>query len=82
MKKTTIIISAFLFILAASNIAIANDTVNIKTAWPEAVIFSKQQMTRLDEKDPSYEHKLKGIQRNSFGVFYKWEKFIKSQLEV
>ena len=29
MKKTTIIISTFLFILAASNIAAANDSVNI-----------------------------------------------------
>ena len=82
MKNTIIIISTVLFVLAASNIAMANGSVNIKTTWPEAVTFSKQQMTRLDEKDPSYEHKLKGIQRNSFGVFYKWEELIKSRLEV
>lgn len=75
--------TALMFILFADKSAAAKETnAAAMILWPEAVTFSKQQMTRLDRTDPSYEHKLKGIQGNPFGPFQSWEKSIKNRLGV
>ena len=46
------------------------------TAWPEAVTFTKQQMTQLETRDPSYENRLKGLMASKTSPFSKWEKRI------
>ena len=46
------------------------------TAWPEAITFTKQQMSQLETRDPSYENRLKGLMASKISPFTKWEKRI------
>ena len=46
------------------------------TAWPEAITFTKQQMSQLETRDPSYENRLKGLMASKISPFSKWEKRI------
>ena len=80
MKSITIIATAVIF-LCMSHTTLANNKLEIKTAWPEAVTFSKIQMTRLDVVDPSYEIRLKNIRAVSpKGPFSRWKSLINQSL--
>ena len=79
--KSTIIIATALFFLCIANSVTANDDLEFRTVWPEAVTFSKFQMTRLDQVDPSYENRLKNIRStNSSQLFGKWKSLIDAAL--
>lgn len=80
--KNTIIIAVTIFLLCGSHTTLANVDSEIRTVWPEAVTFSKPQMTRLDVVDPSYENRLKNIRRttNADSPFRSWESVINRNL--
>ena len=80
MKGTIIIITIFLA-LCMSQISMADPAPNARTVWPDAVTFSKLQMTRLDVKDPSYKNRLKNIRSTgSRSIFHNWESLIDRSL--
>ena len=80
--KSTIIVTVAILFLCGSQITMANTGLEIRTVWPEAVTFSKLQMTRLDIIDPSYEARRNNIRRstNTGGPFNRWETLINQSL--
>jgi LPS O-antigen subunit length determinant protein (WzzB/FepE family) len=83
MKNTIIIISIIAATMLCTTSAIAKNTParEISTAWPEAVTFSKLEMTRLDVMDPSYQNRIKNIRTmTNSGPFTRWENLIDNQL--
>ena len=72
MKKLLTSIIACIFCFSIASIAHAKNYKQI-TAWPEAVTFTKQQMTQLETRDPSYENRLKGLMASKSSPFSKWE---------
>lgn len=82
-KKTAIgIVTAVLMLCATAAYAqIGNGYYKPLAAWSEAITFSKQQMTRLDMTDPSYENRLNNIRSiPTGGYFAAWKKRINDSL--
>tara|TARA_A100001515_G_scaffold141467_1_gene138504 strand:- start:465 stop:710 length:246 start_codon:yes stop_codon:yes gene_type:complete len=75
MKKLLTSIIACIFCFSIASTAHAKNYRQM-TAWPEAVTFTKQQMTQLETRDPSYENRLKGLMASKSSPFSKWEKRI------
>lgn len=81
MRKNVVAGIVVLFITLSCSIALGKMKSELSIVWPEAVTFSKQQMTRLDGTDPSYQNRLKNIRSNSgHGPFASWKQVINSKL--
>ena len=79
MKKNIFIGAlAILFVCTLQNaMAVETRKPVIANVWPEAVTFSKQQMSRQDSTDPSYEYRLENILLPSkSGLFSGWNQKI------
>jgi len=82
-KKTSIGIMVAILILhaTASYAYCGNGYYQPLAAWSDVTTFSKQQMSRLDMKDPSFENKLNSIRSiTSRGYFSNWKKRINDSL--
>ena len=84
MKKTFIIAAAFVFCCFFMGTAQAknyNKNLTVTVAWPQAVTFSKKQMTRLDIMDPSYAKRLEGMMKSDSSPFSSWKKRISAAVK-
>ena len=82
MKKSIVIGTIVILATCTFQAAQAGEGKVAANVWPEAVTFSKQQMSRLDIIDPSYEHRLENILvPNKNGQFADWKHKINSLSE-
>ena len=81
MTKKVVAGIVVLFITLSCSVALGKLNRELPVVWPEAVTFSKQEMTRLDITDPSYENRLKNIRSTSgLGPFASWKQVINTKL--